>query len=258
MEGGDDEVFGGLGDDAIDGGAGDDVLLGNEGNDRLGGGEGDDHLIGNNGKSLIEAAPDTDVAVFSSPFASYTITQNPDGTVVVTDNVGTDGIDTFESIERLQFADRTTLVDGTTAPQIASIQNNDTFVFGDDVMSPTRLLVNCLHIMADAGNDVAPAEKLRVDMPTASAEVPPTIGIPVSGSRLTSTVTALRWMSNAIFDRRLQSEGQNVPASGLGCLLWVRLGSDARSSCPLYPKTRTSSQSRPRSAFPSRTPSLQD
>jgi hypothetical protein len=31
-----------------------------------------------------------------------------------------------------------------------------------------------------AGNDVVPTEKLQVDMPTASAEVPPTIGIPVS------------------------------------------------------------------------------
>jgi Ca2+-binding RTX toxin-like protein len=177
--GGDDEVFGALGDDAIDGGAGDDVLLGNEGNDRLEGGEGDDHLIGNNGKSLIEAAPDTDVAVFSSPFASYTITQNPDGTVVVTDNVGTDGVDTLESIERLQFADRMTLVDGTTAPQIASIQDNDTFVFGDDVMvQPDSGQLP--DIMADAGNNVVPTEKLQVDMPTASAEVPPTIGIPVS------------------------------------------------------------------------------
>ena len=181
--GGDDEVFGGLGDDAIDGGAGDDVLLGNEGNDTLRGGEGDDHLIGNNGKSLIDAAPDTDVAVFSSHFASYTITQNPDGTVMVTDNVGTDGIDTLESIERLQFTDRTTLVDGTTAPQIASIQDNDTFVFRDDVMiqPDTGQLPD---IVADAGNDVVPAEKLQVDVPTASAEAPPTIGIPVSNPDL--------------------------------------------------------------------------
>ena len=74
--GGDDEVFGGLGDDAIDGGAGDDVLLGNAGHDTLTGGEGDDHLTGNNGQSLIDVAPATDVAVFSSAFASDTIPQN--------------------------------------------------------------------------------------------------------------------------------------------------------------------------------------
>ena len=39
-------------------------------------------------------------------------------------------------------------------------------------------------IMADAGNDVVPAEKLQVDVPTASAEAPPTIGIPVSDPAL--------------------------------------------------------------------------
>ena len=65
------------------------------------------------------------------------------------------------------------------APQVGSIQDNDTFVFRDDVMTQ-RDTGQLPDIMADAGNDVVPAEKLQVDMPTASAEAPQAIGIPVS------------------------------------------------------------------------------
>ncbi|KRD95819.1 hypothetical protein ASE63_12415 [Bosea sp. Root381] len=131
---GDDEVFGGLDNDAIDGGAGNDELLGNEGDDTLRGGEGDDHLIGDNGGSLPKAVPDTDMAIFSGRFRDYTITHNADGTITVTDTVGTDGTDTLESIEWLRFADRTTRAeDGTRAlrSSVASIQE-DALVFRDE------------------------------------------------------------------------------------------------------------------------------
>jgi Animal haem peroxidase/RTX calcium-binding nonapeptide repeat (4 copies) len=101
-----DEAFGGLGNDVILGGDGDDELLGNEGNDWLTGGRGDDHLIGDNGNPFGPPLADTDTAVFVGKSRNYTITNNADGTITVSDNVGNDGTDTLTNIERLQFRDR--------------------------------------------------------------------------------------------------------------------------------------------------------
>jgi Ca2+-binding RTX toxin-like protein len=50
--------------------------------------------------------PFVDTAVFSGPRANYTITPNLNTTkMVVTDNVGLDGVDTLYGIEKLQFTD---------------------------------------------------------------------------------------------------------------------------------------------------------
>jgi len=108
---GDDEVFGGLGDDRIDGGSGDDELLGNEGDDWLKGGAGNDRLVGDNGNPFGEPLADTDTAAFSGRFRNYSITHNADGTLTVTDKAGKDGTDILVNIEKLQFSDRTILVD---------------------------------------------------------------------------------------------------------------------------------------------------
>ncbi|HEU4377500.1 MAG TPA: peroxidase family protein [Hyphomicrobiaceae bacterium] len=61
---------------------------------------------------LYAAGPDYDTAVFSGVRANYTVVEAADGTVTVTDNVGTDGTDTLKHIERLQFADAVELVGG--------------------------------------------------------------------------------------------------------------------------------------------------
>ena len=108
-----DEVFGGLGNDQIFGGAGNDELLGNEGNDWMKGGQGDDHLTGDNGNPFGEPLPDTDTALFSGKAKNYTITHNADGSITVTDNVGAEGTDTLQNIERLRFADKMVLADGS-------------------------------------------------------------------------------------------------------------------------------------------------
>jgi hypothetical protein len=86
-------------------------LLGNEGNDWIKGGSGDDHLIGDNGNPFGEPLPDVDTAAFAGDSRNYSVEHNDDGTMTVTDNVGTDGSDTLENIERLQFSDRTVLTD---------------------------------------------------------------------------------------------------------------------------------------------------
>ncbi len=46
-----------------------------------------------------------DTAAFSGPIGNYSWVVNADGSVTVTDNVGTDGVDTLRNIERLRFTD---------------------------------------------------------------------------------------------------------------------------------------------------------
>ena len=53
-----------------------------------------------------------DAALFLGPLADYTILHNGDGSVTVTDNVGTDGIDTLWNMEQAIFCDVPSLVAG--------------------------------------------------------------------------------------------------------------------------------------------------
>jgi len=66
-------------------------------NDTITGGEGNDEAIGGGG---------TDTYIFSGSFADYTFAVKS-GKVTSTDNVGTDGIDTLQSIEEMVFTDGT-------------------------------------------------------------------------------------------------------------------------------------------------------
>jgi Ca2+-binding RTX toxin-like protein len=54
---------------------------------------------------LFASGPDFDTAKFSGNLSDYLIDQLVNGDLIVTDLVGTDGIDTLKHIERLQFAD---------------------------------------------------------------------------------------------------------------------------------------------------------
>jgi Ca2+-binding RTX toxin-like protein len=69
---------------------------------------------------LHSTTPDFDTAVFTGNLADYTV--DIDGDVVtVTDNVGTDGIDTLMNIERLRFADQTIVLSGTNNAPVGTL-----------------------------------------------------------------------------------------------------------------------------------------
>ena len=106
--GGDDILSGGLGDDIIDGGDGDDTIDGGAGDDVIDGGAG------------------SDTAIFSGAYADYTVTDNGDGTLTVTDNNtsdGDDGVDTISNVEFLQFSDQTVATD--QAPTDLTVAGNE-------------------------------------------------------------------------------------------------------------------------------------
>ncbi|MEM1013596.1 MAG: cadherin domain-containing protein, partial [Planctomycetota bacterium] len=65
----------------------------------------DDTLTGGHGDDDIQGGLGKDTAVFTGNAADYTITHNPDGTITVVDNMGTDGTDTLTDVERILFAD---------------------------------------------------------------------------------------------------------------------------------------------------------
>lgn len=106
--------------DVITGGAGDDTLYGYFGSDTLYGGAGDDRLEGvaedgladtlqgGAGNDALIGEQDVDVARFSGPYASYSITGSLARGIVADLRSGSpDGTDTLNYVSRLQFSDGT-------------------------------------------------------------------------------------------------------------------------------------------------------
>ena len=84
-------LSGGAGNDVLAGAGDDDTLIGGAGNDSLTGGDGDDSLVGGSG---------FDVAHFSGPRVDYSIDLE---LRTVTHDEGSEGTDSFSTVERLVF-----------------------------------------------------------------------------------------------------------------------------------------------------------
>ena len=67
-------------------------------------------------REVLEGVGGTDTAVFSGVRANYDMVTNDDRSVTITDNVGTDGVDTLRNIEKLQFTDETSTLRPRRAP----------------------------------------------------------------------------------------------------------------------------------------------
>jgi hypothetical protein len=105
-----ENVVGGQGSDTITGNAADNVITGGAGNDILDGGAG------------------TDTSVYSGNRGDYTVVQNADSSLTVTDTRANapDGTDTLRNFELLKFADGTAAIsDVLQAPVITSNGGGD-------------------------------------------------------------------------------------------------------------------------------------
>jgi Ca2+-binding RTX toxin-like protein len=101
-----DTLIGGGGSDTLIGGGGADMLIGGIGADTLNGGGGNDLLTGGADNDMIDGGGGKgDIAIFAGAIANYTFQDNGAAGFVVTDNAGTDGIDTLLNVENLQFTD---------------------------------------------------------------------------------------------------------------------------------------------------------
>jgi Ca2+-binding RTX toxin-like protein len=83
-----------------------DRLVGTTGNDTINGGAGNDSINGGAGNDAINGGTGTNTVLYAGNRANYTITQNSNGTLTVTDNTGAEGTDTLTSVQRLAFADK--------------------------------------------------------------------------------------------------------------------------------------------------------
>ncbi|MBD8544573.1 DUF4214 domain-containing protein [Oxalobacteraceae sp. CFBP 8761] len=129
---GNDTINGGAGNDVLEGGDGRDFLNGNEGNDELHGGDGNDVLedsLGNNrlygddgndvliggaGGDLLHGGAGIDTVRYTAGRDNYTIAGSAaTGTWTIHERVAgmNDNRDQLESVERLQFANRTLALD---------------------------------------------------------------------------------------------------------------------------------------------------
>jgi Ca2+-binding RTX toxin-like protein len=77
---------------------------GSDYDDLITGSAANNQLRGRAGNDVIDGGGGADTAIYSGPKSAYSIVQTPAG-FTITDNAGTDGVDTLSNIERLQFAD---------------------------------------------------------------------------------------------------------------------------------------------------------
>lgn len=125
-----ENISGSLGDDTIDGGEGADSLYGGPGDDRITGGQGNDFINGGIG---------TDTIFYTGTFSDYTITDNGDTSVTITDNrtgAISQGTDTVFNVDQVEFESGETITvaewiaGNTPVNLIADIAAETQFVTG--------------------------------------------------------------------------------------------------------------------------------
>ena len=105
-------------------------------------------------REILTGTNDFDTAVFSGVIDNYDFIIAADGSVIVTDNVGTDGTDTLRNVERLQFADTAVTLAGVNADPEGLAQVLDA-VSGDplaDAPLEGQLLRASIATVTDADN----------------------------------------------------------------------------------------------------------
>jgi Ca2+-binding RTX toxin-like protein len=101
--GNDDFIDGGNGTDTISSGGGNDVILGRGGNDIISAGSGNDLIDGGFGNDTIDGGAGVDFVRYSRVKSAYAITgASP---LVVTDNIGSEGVDNVTTSETFRFFD---------------------------------------------------------------------------------------------------------------------------------------------------------
>ena len=120
--------------DQLFGDAGGNLLEGIGGNDQLSGRAGDDTLDGGTGDDILDGGAGNDTAVFAGSRANYTLTQQSDGSYLIT-GVGS-GVDRLISIERLRFSDQTIVLGEGRGGITLTAGNDQNFgTFANDTVS---------------------------------------------------------------------------------------------------------------------------
>lgn len=118
---GNDTLYGFAGDDRLEGGLGDDILDGGKGDDIILGGDGDDLIISGFGNDQIDGGAGTDTLQVDFLSSTYRLegTSEQGRLIDLGLNDFNRGIDTFTSIELVQFTDQTLGWNGTSWAAVA-------------------------------------------------------------------------------------------------------------------------------------------
>ena len=94
---------------------------GGSGADTITGNKYENNIQGNGGDDIIDGGDNIDTAIYNGNFSDYTITFNLDKVIIKDNRTGlNDGNDTLSNIEKLTFADKSTLITGNTIEEIIS------------------------------------------------------------------------------------------------------------------------------------------
>ncbi|WP_054587095.1 peroxidase family protein [Sphingopyxis macrogoltabida] len=147
---GDDIGAGGDGGDTLNGNGGADLLNGGGANDTLNGGAGNDTLVGGTGADLMtggagndshDGGGNSDTAIFAGAIGNFGF-ETVGTSIVVTDNTGTEGVDTLANVEVLRF-------NGVNYAVTAGTGGNNNNLNGANGMAGSQA------VFGFGGNDVA-------------------------------------------------------------------------------------------------------
>ncbi len=129
----DDRLYGNVIGNQIEGGTGSDSIEGWEGDDTLLGGTGNDYLTGGSGNDSIDGGDGNDTLVVNGLVTNYLIRYDSTSlNYSIEAKSGTEGKDTFKSIEFLKFSDKTISLQSIdiTPPTIAISSNSTSLGIG--------------------------------------------------------------------------------------------------------------------------------
>ncbi|MCI4661894.1 MAG: lamin tail domain-containing protein [Neomegalonema sp.] len=189
-------------------------FTGSDGIDYVIGSSYDDTITGVGGDDIVDAGDGTDTAVFSGNAADYTVTENADGSVSVTDNVGSDGSDLLFNVETLEFADSTTsltagVTNDTTGVKYETIQEAMSAASSGDSISVDETKYDAVEGIVVRANNVT----LELDAPdTVSA-----ITVATGATTFTHTGSADVYVRAATGDKMITTgSGDDILVSATG------------------------------------------
>ncbi len=104
------------------GGYGNDLIIGNNLDNELAGGEGNDTLEGGAGNDSFDGGAGVDTVVWTRASINYQLAATSTGWKV-TDKTGVFGTDTLVNVEKLQFPDRTVIIESKSHASYATLPN---------------------------------------------------------------------------------------------------------------------------------------
>ena len=130
-----ERAIGGDAADVFSGNAQANVLYGMRGDDNLSGQAGDDLITGGAGNDLIAGGYGTDTAFYSGQKSNYAVLTDAEGTTIVYDKTGVDGIDELTGIEKLVFSDQEVVIGSVTEVSgTSSTDSNLEGTLGSDII----------------------------------------------------------------------------------------------------------------------------